>query len=386
MTAEELEAAGLLEGIDDPGQRQERVALLQDLLDQGFTLDELREAARRQRLALLPVDRVFNREGAKYSAIDIAERTGLDLELLRRLWRALGLAEAEDEEVAFTEADLEAATTVAQFHSVGLPPDALVLVSQVLGQSSARLAETLREITAETMLEAGISERTLGLRFAQAADQLIPMLVPLMGYILGVHLREQVKSDIVSQAELSTGRLDGARHVTVCFADLVGFTRLGERVPPAELSRAGRKLTEIAVDAARPPVRLVKMVGDGALLVSAEPAPLLEAALDLCDLAEAHADELPPLRVGVADGPAISQSGDWFGAPLNLASRVTEIARPGSVLATRGVRDNARERFDWSYAGRKRFRGVSGDVPLYRARRVPDPAVSDDGGTSPPPT
>ena len=369
MDIAELEAAGLLDGIEDPRQREERIALCRDLIEQGFTTDELVEAARRQRLALLPVDRVFSREGAKYSPRQIAEETGLDLELLRRLWRALGLAEADDDEVAFTEDDLEAARTVAQFHAVGLPADALVLVSQVLGQSSSRLAETLREITAETMLEAGISERTLGLRFAQAADQLVPMLVPLMGYILGVHLREQVKSDIVSQAELATGQLEGARHMTVCFADLVGFTRLGERVPPGELSRAGRRLTEIAVDAARPPVRLVKMVGDGALLISPEPAPLLAAALDLCDLAEAHSDELPPLRVGVADGPAVPQSGDWFGAPVNLASRVTEIARPGSVLATRGVRDTVREQFDWSYAGRKRFRGVSGDVALYRARR-----------------
>lgn len=382
MTAEEFEAAGLLEGIEDPAMRQARVELLQDLLEQGFTLEELVEATRRQRLALLPVDRVFNREGAKYSAVDIAEQTGLDLELLRRLWRALGLAEADDHEIAFREADLEAAKTVAQFQAVGLPADALVLVSQVLGQSSARLAETLREITGETMLEAGISERTLGLRFAEAADQLVPMLVPLMGYILGVHLREQVKSDIVSQAELATGRMEGARHVTVCFADLVGFTKLGERVPPAELSRAGSRLTEIAVEAARPPVRLVKMVGDGALLVSPDPAPLIDAGLELCRLAELHEHEMPPLRVGVADGPAISQSGDWFGAPLNLASRVTEIARPGSVLATRAVRDTAPDLFDWSYAGRRRFRGVSGDVTLYRARRP----LSGDADTSPRPT
>lgn len=114
------------------------------------------------------------------------------------------------------------------------------------------------------------------------------------------------------------------------------------------------------------------MVGDGALLVSPEAAPLIDAALELCERAELHADELPPLRAGVADGPAISQSGDWFGAPINLASRVTDVARPGSVLATRAVRDSARERFDWSYAGRKRFRGVSGDVTLYRARRSSD--------------
>ena len=368
----ELDEAGLLEGLDDARARADRIALLKDLLEQGFTVEELVEATRRQRLALLPVDRVFGRDDARYSAIEVAERSGMDLQFLRRLWRALGLADARDEDVVYTEADLEAATAVGQFHAAGLPEDALVLVSQVLGQGSSRLAETLREITGEAMLEAGISERTLALRYAQAADQLVPMLIPLMGYILQVHLREQVKTDIVSQAELETGRLEGAREVTVCFADLVGFTRFGERASPGEVSRAGQRLMEIAVEAARPPVRLVKMVGDGALLVAPEPVPLLNAALDLVELAERQEDEMLPLRVGVARGPAIAQAGDWFGAPVNLASRVSDSARPGSVLATKGVRDGAEDEFSWSYAGKKRFRGVAAEQSLFRARR-PEP-------------
>lgn len=156
----------------------------------------------------------------------------------------------------------------------------------------------------------------------------------------------------------------------MCFADLVGFTRFGERVSPGELSRAGHRLMEIAVEAARPPVRLVKMVGDGALLVSSEPAPLVNAALDLVQMAELRAEEMLPLRAGVASGPAIAQAGDWFGAPVNLASRVSDSARPGSVLTTKAVRDETGEQFSWSYAGRKRFRGVAGDVTLFRARRV----------------
>jgi adenylate cyclase len=381
MDAAELEAAGLLEGVDGPALRDGRIELLQDLLEQGFSVEELLDATRRQRLALLPVDRVFNREGAKYTPVEVAEKSGLGLEFSRRLWRALGMADGGDHVVAFSDADVEAARTVAQFQAAGLPEDALVVISQVLGQGSAQLAETLREVIGEMMLEAGISERTLGLRFAEAGDQLVPMLIPMMGYVLQVHLREQIKTDVISQVELTTGQVEGARHVTVCFADLVGFTRLGERVPPAELSRAGRRLTELAVEVARPPVRLVKMIGDGALLVSSEPEPMVEAALELCRMADLHAGELLPLRAGVADGPAVSQGGDWFGAPLNLASRVTEVARPGSVLATRAVRDSAVEAFEWSYAGRKRFRGVSGDVTLYRARRTEPSSEASSSGT-----
>jgi adenylate cyclase len=158
----------------------------------------------------------------------------------------------------------------------------------------------------------------------------------------------------------------------VCFADLVGFTRLGDRVAPAELGGAARRLTDMAVEAARPPVRLVKMIGDAALLVAPEPAPLVEAALALAADAERAGDAMPSLRVGVAHGMAVADGGDWYGAPLNLASRVSDVARPGSVLATSEVRDalasSPAPAFAWSFAGRRRLRGVRAEVSLYRVR------------------
>jgi adenylate cyclase len=72
----------------------------------------------------------------------------------------------------------------------------------------------------------------------------------------------------------------------------------------------------------------------------------------------------------MAAGPALSRAGDWYGRPVNLASRVTAIARPGSVLATRDVRDAASEAYRWSPAGARSLKGVDGPVRLYRARRL----------------
>jgi adenylate cyclase len=186
-----------------------------------------------------------------------------------------------------------------------------------------------------------------------------------------VHLKDQLANDIMSREELVTGRIEGVREVTVCFADLVGFTRLGERVPPADLSKAERLLTEMALDVCRPPVRLVKTIGDAAMLVSPEPEPLVQAALTLVDQAEARSHEMPGLRAGIAGGSAVTQRGDWFGAPVNLASRLTDVARPGSVLATREVREQLREAFAWSYAGKRSLRGVRAELAMYRARPVP---------------
>ena len=97
---------------------------------------------------------------------------------------------------------------------------------------------------------------------------------------------------------------------------------------------------------------------------------LLELALDLVDAAAAEGDDFPQLRVGMAAGPALSRAGDWYGRPVNLASRVTAIARPGSVLATREVRDAASEDYRWSPAGARSLKGVDGPVRLYRARRL----------------
>ena len=106
-------------------------------------------------------------------------------------------------------------------------------------------------------------------------------------------------------------------------------------------------------------MRLVKTIGDAALLVGPDATTLLELALELIDAADAEGEDFPQLRVGMAAGAALSRAGDWYGRPVNLASRVTAIARPGSVLATREVRD----------AVRRRLPLVVGRSPLAEGRR-----------------
>jgi adenylate cyclase len=118
-----------------------------------------------------------------------------------------------------------------------------------------------------------------------------------------------------------------------------------------------------------PPVRLVKTIGDAAMLACTDPEPLLAAALELIDAAEGEDDDFPQLRAGAAIGQALPRAGDWFGRPVNLASRITSIARPGSLLAERDLREAVNGPYRWSYAGERRIRGIRGAVPLFRARR-----------------
>ncbi len=100
---------------------------------------------------------------------------------------------------------------------------------------------------------------------------------------------------------------------------------------------------------------------------------MLDAALRLVEAAEDEGEEFPCLRAGLACGPALAQSGDYYGRAVNLASRITGIARPGSVLvdaATRGT--PSASGFAYSFAGERRLKGFDSRVKLFRVRRAGD--------------
>ena len=116
-------------------------------------------------------------------------------------------------------------------------------------------------------------------------------------------------------------------------------------------------------------MRLVKTIGDAVMLASPEPEPLLGVGLKLIDAADADGEDLPQLRAGAAWGPALLRAGDWYGRPVNLASRITSIARPGSLVSDAALRDSAAGAFSYSFAGERRLKGIREPVRLYRVRR-----------------
>jgi adenylate cyclase len=362
-------AEGLLDGLEGE-QRDERLALLEYLAADGVPLAELHRTTASGTLMFLPAERVIGGR-ARYTAAEIAQRGEVAEDFLIAVRRAMGLPIAAPEEAVYTEADLEAVRMRHVAHAAGISDEEILDLMRTLGRGLSQAAETMRTLTMRLVLEPGVSEHELAQRYASAASQLSPMLGPLVTNLLNLHLRQMAQSEAINAAERSGGQLPGSREITVCFADLVGFTRLGEEVPPDELGRLAVRLETLASDVVAPPVRLIKTIGDAAMLTSLEPEPLLDATLDLLDAAEAEGEDFPQLRAGIAIGPALSRAGDWFGRPVNLASRITAVARPGSLLAEREVRESARESYRWSYAGERRLRGVREPVPLFRARRLP---------------
>jgi adenylate cyclase len=367
--------AGLLHGLQGD-ERRAREQLLQRLLDDGFALEDLRCAVAENRLALLPVEQVL---GGRFTAGEIEAETGTPAALMLWMRRLLGLPEAGEDDRAFGAADIEAARSTKLFLDAGLAQDALVEVTRVLGEAMARLAATTAAAFVDSFLKPGDSEDAVAVRFAALAQELTPALSPVLIAAFSAHLRESVSRGMLGRAELTAGQLAGAQEMSICFADLVGFTRLGGEIEAHELGTVAGRLAELAADVTTPQVRLVKTIGDAAMFVSPEPGPLIEAALTLVEAVEQA--ELPSLRAGIAMGPALQRAGDFFGHSVNLASRVTGIARPGSVLATAEVRDAVPDRFDWSNAGRHKLKGVAGPVPLFRAHRL-EPAQAVGEGTS----
>lgn len=367
----DFEEEGFLEGLDGPA-REARRELLERLADDGVPLEELRQASSEERLALLPVERVLGGGEECYSLDDLVEQSGLGRDFVLHLMRALGMAVPDSSERAFSEADLEAARRAKGFLDAGLPEEGLIEITRSITRSMASVAATIGRVFAESFLRAGDDEQSLALRYAEASRELVPRLGPVLEHILGVQLRAITRQAAVDASERAAGRLQGAVQLTVAFADLVGFTTLGEKVETEELGTIAERLEELAADVAEGPVTLVKSIGDAVMLVSRDNDALLDATLSLVDSAGAEGEDFPVLRAGVARGEAVGRAGDWFGRPVNLASRITGIARPTSVLTDEEAKNAAGDGYRWSSAGSRRIKGVKGQMRLYRARRGGD--------------
>ncbi len=369
---EEFEDAGLLAGLDGP-EREARIRLLRFLADDGVSMEEMVDAAAGGRLALIPVERVLVGDGPRYTAVEVAEIAGLDLDELIHNNAALGLPTRDPEERLLTDADVEAAKRLRQIRDYGLPEEGILQVTRTLGMATSRIAEANRELV-RSLIDDDASEYDLATRIAAAAEVLTPLVSPILTYAMESHLLEQVRQDVIATG-LGVGSSANRSEIAVCFADMVGFTKLGERIAMDELGRVAGRLEEMALEAASGNVRLIKLIGDAVMLVSAESGALVDAAIGLVESADEGGDRFPQLRAGIAQGEALAQAGDWYGRPVNLASRVTSVARPGSVLVTEPVKDAVGDDFRNSFAGDRRLKGIDGQVKLFRMRRL-----EPDGG------
>jgi adenylate cyclase len=360
----DFDAEGLLEGVEGDA-RAARVRLLNRLYDEGIGLEALRDAVANDRLVILPAEHALGGD-PRFSARQLSESAGVPLDFFLAVRRAQGLADNDPDEAVYAERDQDAARLLAEFYDAGFDRDGMLEAARVLGRGMAQLADALGALFGQTFIRAGVTEEELGLRNAQAAREMLPRVTPVIEYALRQHMRERLRHQAVSQAMLEAGEVPGARDVAVAFADMVAFTRLGEQMAPEEVGDVAGRLGELASECARPPVRLVKMIGDAAMLVAPDAEALLRSTLELIASAE-RSDAFPRLRAGAAYGPALGRSGDWYGRPVNIASRVTDIAEPGTVVGTQELCDAAGGSCTWTSVGAHTLKGIEGAVELFRA-------------------
>jgi len=367
-----IEKTGLLDGLDE-GIRGERAELIAWLLEQDFDVEQIRSEVAPM---LLPARQALGDDGNRVSMRAISETHGIDLELLQRIMRVLGLPSVDDPDAAVHLcADVEAAVRQQQLIDIGLEPDRVLLMIRRLAEGLSRAVPAMRYGAMSAVLHPGITELEVAQGHGALVRQVAPLLGPMIRDILFVQLRRAVEGEELNASERATGTaLPGARPLAVAFADMVGFTRLGEAVPPEDLVRLVERLADLAREIIDPPVRLVKTIGDAVMLICPDPIKLVDAMLELSDAAACD-DTLPELRIGITSGWAVSRARDWFGSPVNVASRITEVAPPGAILAAGSARDAVGDtpEFTWSYAGAPRLKGVRDRTKLFQVRRAATP-------------
>lgn len=276
---ETLAELGLFDGLD-ASAREERAELVVWLLEQGFGLDQIRAEVAPM---LMPAHRALGNDGKYVSERAVSADHGIDLALLQGIERALGLPRLDDPDAALLlRADGEAAVRLQQLVGAGLDPGQVLLMIRRLSEGISRAVPAFRYSTISAIMRPGLTE----LEVAKAHEEIVRTVIPLLGDmirdILFVQLRRVLEGEEVNATERAAGvALPGARQLAVAFADMVGFTRLGEAIPPEELVGLVERLADLAHEVVNPPVRLVKTIGDAVMLVSSDAAKLLGATLQL---------------------------------------------------------------------------------------------------------
>jgi adenylate cyclase len=265
----------------------------------------------------------------KYTRIEAARAAGVSLERSQRIWLALGFADVDDDARVFTDGDIEALRAWDSLISSGKIQAAdEVPHVRAIGQTMSRLADwQVREMMTRIAEAAGPDETARMAGAVEMKDTLLPVVERLMAYTWRRHLAAAAGRILAAPpGELST------ETIVVGFADIVGYTSTVRHSDIDELAVLLESFEENAAEAiVTNHGRVVKSLGDEVLFAAGTARDAAAIAARLSDPARA-ASQLPQLRVGMALGRVLTRFGDVYGPAVNLASRLTSLARPGTVL------------------------------------------------------
>jgi class 3 adenylate cyclase len=360
------QAAGLYDPADEAAA--DRAELLAFLVEIGCTIEEMTAAHGRGRLFALAGDRIIRPERDRYTLAEVAAQVGADEDVVRRAWRAFGLALRDPGDRVASPDDVEAVRT-----HVGLVAffgeDAALSLARVTASALSRLGEALSSTvrTASTNLDLDIhesgSEITTARAFAGAASA-----VPAAGRMIDTIYRHHIESARMLFEQAVEAHPDRQIAMGIGFVDLCDFTALSGRLDSAKLAHLLTRFEEIATEVATDcGSRAVKFIGDAVMFVAPNPVTVVHTAVSLMNHPEASTSGLSA-RGGVAFGPVLAQDGDFFGPPVNLASRLCSAAKPETLLVADDLVERIDGRWPLESVGALTLRGIDAPVAASALR------------------
>ena len=343
----------------DDDEAEDREATAFALVDLGLSEDEARAAVDSDRVPLVLAQQVLG-DRPRYSMEELAQRSGVSADFLEEVRLAAGLPLRE----RYTEEDLRYAKRLDKLLEM-LAPQAVLRAARARGTVLATVARsdlgTVRDELILPLRQAGADDLTVAVAMAEAARELEAVARDILVYTYSQHLEAAVGSEL---SAVMARTHDAEVDLAVGFVDVVGWTRLSSRVDPegldAVLDAFERRVVEVITPDSE--IGVVKYVGDAVMLVATDPLALAEAMLELT--VEDPGMEDVPLRGGLAAGGVRLREGDYYGEPVNLAARLTDLARPGSVLADEELEEQLEGRLDVRRIRPIRIRGLGMRRPV----------------------
>jgi len=284
-------------------------------------------AATRDQLehAILGEEPVFN-------ALEVAAETGVTIEEARRLWRALGFPE-HGVETAFTRSDAEAVSTLVGVVTEGLIDfDMAVNLTRAMGQTMARLADWEVASLVQRVEELEAGEAATGSRMGSAMRLLDGFSEPFESLLIYAW-RRHLAAAVARIEALGANEEDlHTTHLTVGFADIVSFTALSNQISEDRIGDMVELFESRCADVvASQRGRVIKSIGDSVLFVSDDPVRALDIAEGIINVV-GRDSRMPDIRLGLASGSVVMRLGDVFGPPVNMAARLTAVARRNRII------------------------------------------------------
>jgi len=354
-------------GLYDPGSpdASDRLRLLTRAFELGATLDEVVAAHRFGGANSLILDLTLRPAGETLDVDTFAEQSGVDAAFVRKLWLAFGLPDNDASAPVHVTPDAADALRFAAGMTEALGEERVLAVARVVGSSVAHMAEALSgafRIGIETPQRmTGMPESEVVESFATEARNALPAFLDTVTAMFRRHLVLVSYQRWSTDEDLSAVTFER----TVGFADMVGSTDLVRAQSVREMAEMVRRFEEQVWDLViRANGRVVKLIGDEAMFVLADPAQACDVGLALVETSA------QTVRVGLAHGPVVELYGDYYGETVNLAARLVREAAPSGVLVSQPTRDRAGAGFRFEPYGPVALKGFAEPTPVYTCSRL----------------